>query len=70
VTVTGTQRYRHQSETIGGGNEQLTALTATRARAAVPADPIRWLLIGVSLLSGLVIAMLTIQLATPWLTGH
>jgi len=36
-------------------------------------EPARWLLVGAALLGGLLIALLTIHLATPWdarLTGH
>jgi hypothetical protein len=40
------------------------------ARAAVPGGSIRWFLVGVSLLGGLVIAVLTVHLAGPWLAVH
>jgi hypothetical protein len=38
-----------------------------RARTAVRGGSIRWLLVGVSLCGGLLIALLTVHLATPWL---
>jgi hypothetical protein len=36
------------------------------ARVRLRGEPARWLLVGAALLSGLVIALLTIHLATPW----
>jgi hypothetical protein len=42
----------------------------TGGMAAVPGNWFRWLLVGVSLLGGLLIALLTVHLATPWLAGH
>jgi hypothetical protein len=43
------------------------------ARARLRGEPARWLLVGAALLGGLLIALLTIHLATPWdarLSGH
>ncbi|HUZ23650.1 MAG TPA: hypothetical protein VMV07_07780 [Streptosporangiaceae bacterium] len=45
----------------------------SRARIAAPGGRFRWLLVGTSLATGLLIALLTIHLATPWvarLSGH
>jgi len=44
-----------------------------RARIGASGGRFRWLLVGTSLASGLLIALLTIHLATPWIarmTGH
>ena len=46
---------------------------AGAARGRLRGEPARWLLVGAALLVGLLIALLTIHLATPWdvrLTGH
>ena len=43
------------------------------ARVRLRGEPVRWLLVGAALLGGLLIALLTIHLATPWaarLGGH
>jgi hypothetical protein len=46
---------------------------AGAARVRLRGEPVRWLLVSAALLVGLLIALLTIHLATPWdarLTGH
>lgn len=51
----------------------LAGATGIDTRAAGVRGPARWLVIAASLLGGLVIAVFTVHLATPWgfrLTGH
>lgn len=48
----------------------LAGRPAGAARAQLTGEPIRWLLVGAALLGGLLIALLTVHLATPWETGH